>query len=63
MAKSCCVCSESKDTPENALFSCSSHGCDVTVHQGMFREETVDSGRSKPEMPTTPSGTTLKFKL
>ena len=64
MAKSCCVCSESKDTAENALFSCSSPGCDVTVHQGTFREETLGVVLLKPaEMSTTPSGTTPKFKL
>lgn len=42
MAKACCVCSESKESTENRLFSCSSHGCDVTVHQGTFRRARVN---------------------
>ena len=42
MAKVCCVCSESKESTENRLFSCSSHGCEVTVHQGTFRGARVN---------------------
>ena len=37
MSKDCCVCGESKVNPDNRLFTCKGHGCDVTVHQGELK--------------------------
>ena len=28
------MCGEAKVNPDNRLFTCKGHGCDVTVHQG-----------------------------
>lgn len=36
MSKACCVCGEAKESKDNVLFNCKGHGCDVTVHQGIF---------------------------
>ena len=59
MSKSCCVCGESKENPDNRLFTCKGHGCDVTVHQG---ELNCDMKAKKGDMnETTPIFSKLKF--
>lgn len=37
MAKSCCVCSDGKETTENRLFRCGGSGCGIIVHQGSLK--------------------------
>ncbi|XP_019851070.1 PREDICTED: protein AF-10-like [Amphimedon queenslandica] len=44
MAKSCCVCSDGKETTENRLFRCGGSGCGIIVHQACYGIVSVPSG-------------------
>ena len=41
MAKTCCVCSDSKESAENRLFRCGGQGCGIIVHQGWLRSNLI----------------------
>lgn len=41
MIGGCCVCSDERGWAENPLVYCDGHGCNVAVHQGKYKDNSI----------------------